>query len=163
MIITDAGTIGNTVRFNSIGTDSTGEHPSLQRVDGVIVQNGAADSYVYNNLISANGSDGVLVSGTSTSTNYIESNSIGLDSTGIKALKQTGRSDSNLTGVAIDGATNTFLEYNFISGNSTGIYVGAGAYEQLDLLRRRRHRHRRVDERRQPPGGRRPRRRRAAT
>ena len=127
VIITDAGTIGNTVRFNSIGTDSTGELPVCNGVDGVIVENGAADSYVYNNLISANGSDGVLVSGTSTSTNYIESNSIGLDSTGLKALKQTGRSYSNLTGVAIDGATNTFLEYNFISGNSTGIYVGAGA------------------------------------
>jgi hypothetical protein len=127
VVVTDIGTIGNTVRYNSIGTDSTGEHPVPNRVDGIIVQNGAADSYVYNNLISANGNDGVLVLGSSTNTNYIEFNSIGLDSTGLKALKQTGQSYSNLTGVAIDGATNTLVESNIISGNSTGIYVGAGA------------------------------------
>jgi hypothetical protein len=127
VVVTDIGTIGNTVRYNSIGTDSTGEHPVPNRVDGIIVQNGAADSYVYNNLISANGNDGVLVLGSSTNTNYIEFNSIGLDSTGLKALKQTGQSYSNLSGVAIDGATNTLVESNIISGNSTGIYVGAGA------------------------------------
>ena len=109
------------------GPTSPANIPVSNRGDGVIVENGASDTYVYNDLISANGDDGVLVIGASTNTNYLEYNSIGLDATGLKALKQTGESYSNLTGVAIDGANNTMVESNFISGNSTGIYVGAGA------------------------------------
>ena len=127
VVVTDPGTIGNMVRYNFVGTDVAGEHPVSNRADGVIVENGASDTYVYNDLISANGNDGVLIIGTSTNTNYLEYNSIGLDATGLKAVKEAGESYSSLTGVVIDGATNTMVESNFISGNSTGIYVGAGA------------------------------------
>ncbi len=127
VVVTDPGTIGNMVRYNVVGTDVTGEHPVSNRADGVIVENGASDTYVYNDLISANGNDGVLIIGTSTNTNYLEYNSIGLDATGLKAVKEAGESYSNLTGVVIDGANNTMVESNFISGNNTGVYVGAGA------------------------------------
>jgi hypothetical protein len=90
-----------------------------------------SDTYVYNELISANGDDGVLVFGSTTNTNYLEYNDIGLDATGLKAVQLTGESYSNLTGVVIDGATSTSVEYNFISGNGTGVYVGAGATGNL--------------------------------
>ena len=127
VLITGTGTIGNTLRYNFIGTDVTGEHPVSNGLDGVILQNGVSDTYVYNNVISANGNDGVLVYSASTNTNFIEYNWIGLDATGLKAVPFAGESYSNLTGLAIEGATSTTVECNFISGNSTGIYVGAGA------------------------------------
>ena len=127
VLVTGSGTIGNTIRYDFIGTDVTGEHPVSNGFDGVILQNGVSDTYVDNNLISANANDGVLVFGSTTNTNYLEYNSIGLDATGLKAVKQTGESYSNPTGVEIDGATTTSIEYNFISGNVTGIYVWAGA------------------------------------
>ena len=47
---------------------------SLLRSDGVIIENGASDTDVYNDLISANGDDGVLVIGASTNTNDLEYN-----------------------------------------------------------------------------------------
>ncbi len=127
VVVTDPGSTGNTVRYNFIGSDSTGERPISSQAVGVIVENGASDTYVYNNLISANSLDGVLVTGSSTSNNFVEYNSIGLDATGLKAVKQAGELYSNLTGVAISAANNTMLEFNFISGNSTGVYVGSGA------------------------------------
>ncbi len=127
VLVTGSGTIGNTIRYDFIGTDVTGEHPVSNGFDGVILQNGVSNTYVDNNVISANANDGVLVTSTSTNTNFIEYNSIGLDATGLKAVKQTGELHSNVTGVAIDGSTSTSVEYNFVSGNVTGIYVGAGA------------------------------------
>ena len=107
VLVTGSGTIGNTLRYDFIGTDVTGEHPVSNGFDGVILQNGVSDTYVDNNLISANANDGVLVFGSTTNTNYLEYNSIGLDATGLKAVKQAGESYSNLTGVEIDGATST--------------------------------------------------------
>jgi titin len=125
--VTDPGTTGNTVQYNFVGTDVTGEAPVSNGQDGVVVQNGASYTYVYNDLISANGFAGVLVTGTSTNNNFLTSNWIGLDATGLKAVKQVGQAFSNATGVVISGAYNTSVGSNFISGNTTGVYVGAGA------------------------------------
>jgi titin len=125
--VTDPGTTGNTVQYNYIGTDVTGENPVPNGSDGVVVQYGASYTYVYNDLISANGFAGVLVTGSNTNNNFLTSDWIGLDATGLKAVKQSGQAFSNQTGVVISGAYNTSVGSNYISGNTTGVYIGAGA------------------------------------
>ena len=128
VIVSDSGTMYNWVGSDYIGTDVTGENPVSNGTDGVVLQNGAFENYVYYDLISANGTDGVLVTGGDTSANQIAFDSIGLDATGIKAVKQTGEPYSNLTGVEISGATDTLVQGSYISGNNNGVSIVAGAF-----------------------------------
>ena len=125
--ITDSGTSSNTVEEDHIGTDVTGEAAVPNGTDGVVLQNGAFENYVYYDLISANGTDGVLVIGGDTSSNLILFDSIGLDATGTKAVKQTGEPYSNFTGVEISGASDTVVQGCYISGNNSGVLIDAGA------------------------------------
>ncbi|WP_183098165.1 hypothetical protein [Nocardioides pelophilus] len=53
---------GNVVQGNLIGVDKTGEHPLGNQLRGVLV-NFAQDNTIIDNVISANGEDGVLVLG----------------------------------------------------------------------------------------------------
>ncbi len=82
--ISDAGTSGNVVEGNLIGTDPTGLYAAGNGGDGVIVQNGATSNTIGGmapgsaNIISANGGDGVLITGAGTDNNVIEGNMIGL-------------------------------------------------------------------------------------
>jgi hypothetical protein len=79
----------------------TGEVPLSNGSNGVCIQNGASYAYVYNDLVSANVADGVLVQGGNTSNNFITSSWIGLDAAGTRAVRANGRAFSNNTGVQI--------------------------------------------------------------
>ena len=125
--VSDPGTSSNTIQYNFIGTDVTGESPVSNAIDGVLIQGGASYTYVYNDLISANAFAGVLVTGGNTNNNFLTSNWIGLDATGTKAVKQAGQAFSNAVGVQISGAYNTSVGYNVISGNTTGVNISGGA------------------------------------
>src|SRR5207253_2487070 len=102
--ITGAGTTGNQVLDNSIGTNGTGT-AALHNQTGVLIQSGAANNIIgstaigFGNLISGNSGDGVQLTGTNTSGNQIEGNFIGTNLAGEAPI-------ANNVGVAVrSGAT----------------------------------------------------------
>ncbi len=88
----DAGTSGNVVLGNLIGTDRTGAAPLGNGHDGVYVLNGAAGNTLggtaagAGNVISANQSSGVEIDFAGTSGNAVLGNLIGTDRTGTRRL-----------------------------------------------------------------------------
>ncbi len=133
--ITGAGTTGVVVEQNFIGTDVTGTKALGNAYPGVEISGGAVNNTIggttagAGNVISANQSDGILITGTGTTGVVVEHNFIGTDVTGTKAL---GNADS---GVLIDGgAANTTIggttadARNVISANgNSGIWI-TGAF-----------------------------------
>ncbi len=132
VLISGIGTSGNTVAGNLIGTGVSGQ-TILANANGVEISLGATANTVggrtaaARNVVSANTSDGVLISGGGASGNTIEGNFIGTDTTGQIAL-------GNVIGVLVTSGSATAIggtaagAANVISGNITaGIEVnGAG-------------------------------------
>ncbi len=133
------GTTGNSVIGNYIGTDITGKLDLGNRLEGIVIDNGAnlnkiGDGTTQNaNVISANSGDGVYINGSSltvpngmvgTWQNSVLGNMIGTDVTGKNAL------GNDLDGVLLDSGAqmNTVggpHMMNLISGNGlNGIEIG---------------------------------------
>ncbi len=135
--ILDAGTTGNVVAGNLIGTDVTGEAALANSNDGVGIASGASNNTIggtssgSRNVVSGNGNNGVEINGTGTTGNLVAGNLIGTDATGEVALPNGQPSAPNEDGVEIDnGASNNTIggsdagDGNVISGNaSDGVYV----------------------------------------
>jgi titin len=127
----DVGTTANLVQGNWIGTDVTGTAALGNLEQGVLIQAGASGNTVggtdagAGNVISANGQNGVRLTGTGTSDNVVQGNYIGTDVTGSAALGNafhgvalTGGASGNRIGGADAGAG------NLISGNlQNGAYL----------------------------------------
>jgi titin len=134
VILGQAGTTGNLVQGNYVGTDVTGTKALGNHANGVAIT-GAVSNTVggsaagAGNLISANTLDGVALYGAGTSNNMVQGNSIGTDVTGTKALGNHGNGVSltqsahnNLIGGTAAGAG------NLIARNSgDGIRLASGA------------------------------------
>src|SRR5262249_33130247 len=122
------------VQGNLIGTDVTGNFALPNAGNGVQIAAGAngntigGDSSDAGNVISGNGGEGVLISGTGTKNNQVIGNFIGTDPSGTFAV---GNSDgvgiaagasNNTVGGAADGAGNV------ISGNTNNgvVVIGTG-------------------------------------
>lgn len=105
---------GNLILGNFIGLDATGAN-SLGNTNAGIFINGASANQIggtsasVRNVISANGNNGILISGSGTSSNVVQGNYIGTDQTGTAARGNT--SDA----VSIQGAN-----ANLIGGSATG-------------------------------------------
>jgi hypothetical protein len=123
--IADSGTNSNKVEGNYVGTDVNGTAALANAGDGILVNNGAANTTVggtttsARNLVSGNGGIGVQVDGMGTKNTRVEANYIGTDITGTKGLANAS------DGVLISGkATNTTVggtaagNRNLISGNT---------------------------------------------
>jgi titin len=123
--ILGAGTSGNLVEGNYIGTDKTGTAALGNKWTGLAVLAGATNNTIGGtvpgsaDVISANAAVGVEVQGAGVSGNVVEGNLIGTDATGTGALGNT------LSGVQIwNAATNNTLggsaagARNVISGNA---------------------------------------------
>ena len=118
--ITGSATTGNMIEGNLIGTDKTGMLAQGNGYSGVAIVNGAYGNFVGgpnqadSNTISANKSNGVIISGAGTDTNTVELDLIGTNSLG------TGALGNDHQGVLIlDGAANnTVGGGNVISGNT---------------------------------------------
>ncbi len=129
--IAGAGTTGNLVEANFIGTDATGTH-ALGSIDsGVAIQGGASNNTVggtaagAGNTISGNSGDGVYISDAGTTGTLVEANLIGTDASGTHAL------GNDASGVAIQNSATdntiggtTPAARNVISGNSVdGLHI----------------------------------------
>src|SRR5207244_317347 len=99
----DAGTSGNVVLGNKIGTDKGGIADLGNTFDGVFIKAGATANTVGGtaagsaNVLSGNGTCGVQVIGGGTSGNVVVGNKIGTDVTGTARLGNTNE------GVIISG------------------------------------------------------------
>ena len=119
VLITDAGTTGNMIEGNQIGTNQAGGMALANGDSGVAILKAASGNTVggtptgAGNTISGNGGDGVDVNGAGTDKNTVEWNLIGTNSLGTSAL-------GNNYGVVIGGGAdnNTVGEGNIISGNT---------------------------------------------
>jgi hypothetical protein len=128
----DAGTYGNLVYGNRIGTDAAGLAAAPNTRNGVMVDNGAHDNQIgatdtERNIISGNTNDGVQVLN-GAHDNLVQGNYIGTNISGTLALP-------NLSGIAIyQGAYNNSVggpisvTGNLIGGNKAyGIYIGGSS------------------------------------
>jgi hypothetical protein len=127
-----AGSNGNLIQGNYIGTDVTGT-VALGNQAGVTVAGnnntiGGSDPGA-GNLISGNRVDGIDVAGTG---NVIQGNLIGTDVTGTQAVA------NGTTGVSLNGASNTLVgglsgtQGNVISGQADGVDIVNGGSNQIE-------------------------------
>jgi hypothetical protein len=149
VLITDAGTAGNVVAGDRIGTSAGGTTPLGNGSDGVLITAGSSANTVggtvaaARDVISANGyvgqfssllfAAGVALSGSGTTGNVVEGDYTGTDSTGATALGNalygvlvTGGAAMNTVGGVIAGARDV------LSGNgASGIEISSGATGNL--------------------------------
>jgi len=122
--LTDPGTTANLVQGNFIGLDATGEQALPNGFAGLTLYSGTTANLIggtnaaTRNVISGNGTYGVVVADPGTAGNHIEGNFIGLDAHGVSALP-------NYDGVLFSaGATNNRFggtvvgAGNVVSGNA---------------------------------------------
>jgi hypothetical protein len=118
--IQDAGTTGNVVAGNYIGTDSTGTAALGNHVHGIVILNTSNNTIggstaAAGNVVSGNGLHGIIIA--SSQQNVVAANLIGTDASGTVALGNAGdgvaisRGANNLIGGTAAGARNV------ISGN----------------------------------------------
>jgi titin len=131
VLLTDAGTSGNRVIANRIGTDAAGTNAVANANNGVSILGGATKNTVggmkpaVRNVISGNTLSGVAISDVGTSKNIVSGNYIGTDASGSAALGngQNGvvilaKASTNTVGGSLAGAGNV------ISGNAwNGVHI----------------------------------------
>jgi hypothetical protein len=110
VVLVDAGTSGNQVQGNFIGTDLTGMFALGNQFRGIFLGGGASENHIGGNVISANGAAGVRLIDAGTTANRIQGNFIGTDTIGLNPLGN-GYIGIRLT----DGASN-----NLIGGTEPG-------------------------------------------
>lgn len=107
-LVLEAGAFGNVIEGNIIGTSADGLSALANSGAGVLIVDsfsntvgGTASSAA--NLISGNGQEGVAITGSGSSSNLVQGNLIGTDSTGATALGNTG------AGLRISGGQNNTI------------------------------------------------------
>ena len=99
--ITDPGTYGNTVQNDFIGTNGSGSSALPNESSGVAIRSGAASNEIFNDVISADASNGVLITDPGTSGNVLRGDLIGLNAAGIAIVYAPNQVYSNNIGVYI--------------------------------------------------------------
>ena len=119
------GVNGNTILGNYIGLNAAGTAALPNAYAGVGIYGGAAANTVggfsagARNVISGNGNDGVLITGTTSTGNTVVGNYIGLNAAGAAAIGNAW------VGVDVQGGTSgNVIASNVISGNlQNGVYL----------------------------------------
>ena len=123
----------NNVQGNYIGTNAAGTGAIQNSGAGVSINSDADSNHIgglnpaVRNIISGNGTSGVVITGAGTSNNHVEGNYIGTDVNGTSALGN-GQAGVDITG----GATSNFVgdadasARNVISGNTGSLGTPAG-------------------------------------
>jgi len=136
--ILDAGTSGNVVKGNLIGTDKDGDAVLGNSPNGILIENADSDTIggttaAERNVISGNDQAGIAMTGATATANVIVGNYIGIDVTGMLDRGNTTR------GIDIDGSPNTLIggvdAGNIISGNGTdAIFITGATAIQTKIL-----------------------------
>ena len=127
------GAHDNTLGGNYIGTNISGTGVLSNTLNGVSISDGAHDNTLNRNLIGGNGLDGVVIDGSTTSTNTLTLNVIGYytGAANITPNGWDGLALSNGTFGNIIGGTDS---PNFIETNTaSGIYVNGGSHHNSIL------------------------------
>ena len=117
--LSDAGTSGNLVEGDLIGTDASGANAVANSGSGVYIGNGATNNTIggttvaARDVLSGNGWEGVNIIGGGTSGNVVEGDYIGVAFSGTAAL---GNAES---GVGISGGASNNLIGGVVSGSGT--------------------------------------------
>lgn len=127
---------GNEIRGNLIGLDATGALPVGNGEFGVMVTANASSNLVQANVISGNGSHGLVIAGSGTTENYVLGNIIGLNAAETTAVGNNG------AGIVVNlQATNNHIggygpaEPNTISGNKDqGIWLASSGTTGQELI-----------------------------
>jgi hypothetical protein len=149
VVIGASGSSGNIVEGNYIGTDTTGEKPLANGLDGVLVFNSATSNTIggtvagAGNVISGNNYDGVFITNTGTRGNLVQGNYIGTDANGSSAIGNAGgvlvagSATNNTIGGTVAGAGNTIgfnagtgggiNDFNVAFKRGVGVQVDAGS------------------------------------
>jgi len=110
--------------FNYVGTDSGGQ-TARPNIDGIRITD-ATNVVIEDNLLSGNSTSGVVVSGTG-GLHVIEGNLIG-----IEALQRWPLANG-VSGVLVEGGTDTAIVDNIIGGNTgSGIYLQSAQRTQVE-------------------------------
>jgi titin len=125
--ITGAGTAGNIVDYDSIGTDALGSTPLGNHADGARVDAGATGSFIDFDVIEDSGGNGVVISGAGTTGNQAAYDLIASNAgDGVLVASASGNLiggctvDANAAwGILIDGCT-AVVNGNTTSGNGLG-------------------------------------------
>jgi hypothetical protein len=144
--IYDSGTTGNVVSGNAIGVDESGTLDRGNAWDGIIIGSGAQDNTVGpDNVISGNDGDGVRIVDSSTMSNTVSGNLIGIDGSGAVDLGNTGHgvfigwgAQDNMIGpdsvISGNGEHGVFVSEDGTTGNVvSGNIIGADATGAIDL------------------------------
>ncbi|NIN65001.1 MAG: CSLREA domain-containing protein [Anaerolineae bacterium] len=118
-----AGTDGNTVSLNYIGTDETGTQALGNGWDGISIEDGPQNNTIGpDNLIALNSSDGVEVRGTGTLTNTITRNSI--HSNVLLGIENVNGGNAELTPPAISVASCAAITGTALPSATVEIFTG---------------------------------------
>jgi len=110
--IRDAGSDGNIVAGNFVGTDATGAAPLPNNDHGIRINNGASDNFVGpDNIIAYNGADGIRIEGQDTRANTVSENTI--TQNGSRGIGRRGCSQDQ-----IDAPTITAVSISNVSGTA---------------------------------------------
>jgi titin len=113
-----AGTFSNLIENDFIGLTVAGTAALGNGVDGVSLQDGAANNGVVSDVISGNGVDGVAISGAGTTGNVILFSRIGTNAGGAAAL------GNGVNGVLLrGGATGNGVALDVIAGQPTDVEI----------------------------------------
>jgi hypothetical protein len=140
IFIADAGSNGNAVQGNYIGTDKNGT-AAIPNLAGIDINNGAQSNTIggstsgAGNVISGNQFDGVDIDGPNTTNNLVAGNIIGLKADGSAKLENGGVGLQLHTGAQSNtvGGT-TAAARNIISGNHFQGITIVGANTSLNLV-----------------------------
>ena len=148
VVIQIAGTTGNVVAGNLIGTNSSGTAPLGNGTVGILIQSGAADNWIgvnsvdglasadQGNVIAGSSAAGVDIDDSGTTGNVVAGNLIGLNvnsngqvidglGDGYTGVQLINGASGNWIGVnsAAGPGTESALERNVISGNFVGVTI----------------------------------------
>jgi parallel beta-helix repeat protein len=136
IVLSDAGTKGNTVQGNLIGLNAAGSAAFANARHGIEIINGAASNLVGpGNVISGNNLSGIYINGPTTSNNAIQGNVIGTNPAGTVPFANGAQGHLTLDeqGIKVENAANDTIggttagAANVIAGNSgNGIFLAAG-------------------------------------